>query len=79
MQEFNANDGYENNVHLLYKDKGVGKAVVFMDGVRTEGTWRKDKRASRTLIYDSNGTSIKFNKGTIWFSILPTNGVATVK
>ena len=79
MQEFNANDGYENNVHLLYKDKGVGKAVVFMDGARTEGTWRKDKRASRTLIYDSNGTSIKFNKGTIWFSILPTNGVATVK
>lgn len=79
MQEFNANDGYENNVHVLYKDKGVGKAVVFMDGTRTEGTWRKDKRISRTLIYDSNDTPIKFNRGTIWFSILPTNGIITVK
>lgn len=79
MQESQANDGYENNAHLLYKDKGVGKAIVFMDGTRIDGTWRKDKRVSKTLIFDSNGTPIKFNKGTIWFSILPTDGVVTVK
>lgn len=79
MQEYNANDGYENNVHLLYKTKGVGKAVVFRDGVRMDGTWRKDNRVSRTLIFDSNGTPIKLNKGTIWFSILPIDGVVTVK
>lgn len=79
MQESHANDGYENNVHLLYKDKGVGKAIVFMDGARIGGTWRKDTRKSKTLIFDSNGTPIKFNKGTIWFNILPTDGVATVK
>ncbi|MEK7533963.1 MAG: DUF3048 domain-containing protein [Patescibacteria group bacterium] len=79
MQQYNANDGYEDNVHLLYKDKGVGKAIVFMDGTRIDGTWRKDKRVSRTLLFDSNGTPIKFNKGTIWFSILPTDGIVTVQ
>lgn len=79
MQELQANDGYENNAHLLYKDKGVGKAIVFMDGTRMDGTWRKDKRVSRTLIFDSNGNPIKFNKGPIWFNILPTDGVVEVK
>lgn len=78
MQQSNANDGYENNVHLLYKTKGVGKAVVFMDGIRIDGTWRKDNRASKTLLFDTKGSPIKFNRGTIWFEILPTNGVANV-
>lgn len=79
MQELQANDGYENNVHLLYRDKGVGKATVFIDGARVDGTWRKDKRVARTLIFDSNGNPIKFNKGIIWFSILPRDAVVTVK
>lgn len=79
MLETSANDGYENNQHLLYKTKGQGKAHVFMDGKETVGTWRKDSRTARTLLFDSNGTPIKFVKGTIWFEILPTDGVLTVK
>lgn len=78
MQQSNANDGYENNVHLLYKTKGVGKAVVFTDGTRIDGTWRKDNRTSKTLLFDTKGSPIKFNRGTIWFEILPTNGVVNV-
>ncbi|MDP3726960.1 MAG: DUF3048 domain-containing protein [bacterium] len=76
MQESNAYDGYENNIHLLYKTKGTGQALVFMDGKEIKATWRKDKRTARTLIFDSNGLPIKFNRGTIWFEILPTTGVA---
>lgn len=79
MRESRANDGYENNGHILYKDKGTGKAVVFVDGTRIDGTWRKDKRVSRTLLFDSNGVPIKFNKGNIWFNILPTDGVVNVR
>lgn len=79
MIETHANDGYENNVHLLYKTKGVGKANIFMDGKETIGSWRKDSRTARTLLFDKEGTPIKLNKGTIWFEILPTNGVLTVK
>jgi hypothetical protein len=79
MIESNANDGYENNLHLLYKTKGTGKAEIFMDGKRTTGTWEKDSRTSRTLLFDNTGSSIKFDRGTIWFEILPTDGILTVK
>ncbi|MBF8250313.1 MAG: hypothetical protein HW400_914 [Candidatus Levybacteria bacterium] len=79
MTETNANDGYENNQHLLYKTKGVGKANIFMDGKQTVGTWKKDSRTARTLLFDSTGSPIKFNRGTIWFEILPTDGILTVK
>ncbi len=78
MIESRANDGYENNVHLLYKTKGTGKAHIFMDGKEISGTWRKDKRTSRTLIFDSNGEQIEFNRGLLWFEILPTTGVVNV-
>jgi len=79
MQEENANDGYENNIHLLYHNKGTGKAAIFIDGKRTDGTWRKDSRTSRTLLYDASGNAIQFDRGVIWFTILPVNGTLIVK
>ena len=79
MRESNANDGYEDNVHLLYKTIGTGKAVVFMDGKKISATWAKDDRTSRTIVTDSSGNQIKFDKGQIWFEVLPTDGVLTVK
>src|SRR3989344_5655883 len=51
MAESNANDGYENNAHLLYGTKGIGKANIFMDGKQIIGTWKKDARTSRTLLF----------------------------
>ncbi len=75
MIESRANDGYENNLHLLYKNKGTGKAHIFMDGKEIEGSWEKKTRDSRTLIFDENGEEIKFNRSQIWFEILPTTGV----
>jgi len=79
MLESNANDGYENNVHLLYRNKGTGKATVFKDGKQIKGTWQKDSRTGRTIIKDASGNRIKFGRGLIWFEILPTEGVQTVK
>ncbi|HSX40730.1 MAG TPA: DUF3048 domain-containing protein [Candidatus Saccharimonadales bacterium] len=80
MQESNANDGYENNLHLLYGDKGTGKAVIFMDGKQTTGTWKKQDRKSHLYIYDANGAQVKFDRGLIWFEVLPLQeGSLTVK
>ncbi len=79
MQERHANDGYEDNAHLLYQTKGTGKAVVYMDGKKIAATWRKTSRTSRTLLFDTNGNGIKFNRGVIWFEILPTTGVLEEK
>lgn len=79
MQERSANDGYENNVHLLYKDKGTGKAIVFQNGKQITATWQKDLRTSRTIVKDASGKEIKFVRGLIWFEIFPTDGVLNVK
>ncbi|MBI2032642.1 MAG: DUF3048 domain-containing protein [Candidatus Levybacteria bacterium] len=79
MRESNANDGYENNVHLLYRTEGSGKAVVFQDGKEIKATWSKDEREAKTILKDSDGNEIKFTRGTIWFSILPIDGVVEVK
>lgn len=79
MLELSANDGYENNIHLLYRTKGSGKATIFMDGKKISGTWTKDSRTSRTILTDTSGNEIKINRGLIWFEILPTDGVLTVK
>ena len=79
MLQTHANDGYEDNQHLLYRTKGLGRANIFMDGKQIIGTWRKDSRIAKTLLFDNTGLPIKFDKGTIWFEILPTDGILTVK
>ena len=79
MIEENANDGYVANDHLFYQDKGTGKAVIFKDGKKYSGTWEKDSRTDRTIITDASGNELKFNRGLIWFEILPSDGVLTVK
>ena len=58
---------------------GYGEALIFMDGKQIIGTWEKDSRTARTLLFDSAGNPIKLDRGTIWFEILPTDGVATDK
>jgi hypothetical protein len=78
MDESHANDGYTDNEHMLYGDKGTGKALIFMDGKQIKGSWKKADRTIRTMIYDSNGNEVKFDRGKIWFEIQPTDGVVTV-
>lgn len=79
MKQSHANDGYENNEHLLYQDIGTGKAVIFMDGKQITGMWKKASATGRLLIYDANGDPITFTAGNQWFTILPLDGVLTVK
>ncbi len=79
LRESNANDGYENNAHLLYKTKGSGKANIYMDGKEIKGTWEKDSRTDRTIVSDEDGKEVEFNRGAIWFEILPSDSVVKVQ
>jgi hypothetical protein len=71
QRESNANDGYENNAHLLYGTIGKGKALIFQDGNLIEGTWNKTSRVARTKYLDSAGKEINFNRGQIWIQTVP--------
>jgi len=72
MTERNANDGYENNAHMLYGTKGTGNAVVFQDGKRVAATWVKADREARLTLKDKSGAEIAFTRGLIWFQVLAT-------
>lgn len=79
MAESHANDGYENNAHMLYGTKGTGDALIFQDGEEIEGTWKKATRTSPTQLFDANGDDIELNKGKTWFEIQPINANVLVK
>ncbi|OGE70581.1 hypothetical protein A2617_03470 [Candidatus Daviesbacteria bacterium RIFOXYD1_FULL_41_10] len=70
-RESNANDGYENNAHLLYGTTGQGRALIFQDGKVISGKWSKASRTARTKYTDDKGSEIKFNKGLIWIETVP--------
>ncbi|MBI2011996.1 DUF3048 domain-containing protein [Candidatus Daviesbacteria bacterium] len=71
MRESRANDGYEGNVHLLYANKGQGKALILQDGKVIEGQWVKPNRQSREKFIDSEGSEIEFNRGQLWIQTVP--------
>lgn len=52
---------------------GEGQALVFQDGKAIEGTWKKEEREKRTRFYDKNGEEIKFNRGTTWVEVVPSD------
>ncbi len=79
MSEGRANDGYEGNLHMLYGTKGTGDAVIFQDGKQIKGEWSKDDRESRTMLTDASGKKISFNRGVIWFQIVPDDSPISVK
>lgn len=74
-QESHANDGYENNVHLLYANKGPqapsGKALIFEDGKVIKGQWMKANRLAREKFVDESNKEVGFNKGQIWIQTVP--------
>lgn len=69
--ESHANDGYENNAHLLYNTIGQGKALFFIDGKVVEGKWLKNSRTNRTKYLANNSREVVFNRGVIWIQTVP--------
>lgn len=51
---------------------GSGKALFFMDGGVTVGTWSKASDGSQTTFADGSGQPMAFNAGNTWISVVPT-------
>ncbi|MBI2442473.1 MAG: DUF3048 domain-containing protein [Candidatus Levybacteria bacterium] len=79
MIESPANDGYDGNAHRLYRSKGTGDAIIFQDGKEIKGKWKKASREDRTIITGPNGSPVEFDRGVIWFEIVPTTGTVEAK
>lgn len=61
----------DEHLHNLYDVVGKGTGVLFQNGEKTEITWSKTNRTSRTVFKDASGKEINFVPGNIWIEILP--------
>jgi len=59
------------HLHNLYKVIGSGKGVLLQNGTKTDITWSKANRSSRTIFKTASGTEVNFVPGNIWVEILP--------
>lgn len=65
------------NSSLKMQTVGTGKAIIFQDGQRVDGTWEKVNQSIRTIFKDANGREIRFNRGQRWITIV-NSGIAIV-
>ncbi len=61
----------DEHLHNLYAVIGSGNGVLVQNGQKTEITWSKANRLSRTIYKDEKGKEINFVAGNIWVEILP--------
>jgi len=61
----------DEHLHNLYAVIGSGKAVLLQNGIKTDLTWTKTARISRTIFKDASGKEVNFIPGRIWIEILP--------
>jgi len=63
----------DEHLHNLYDVIGSGSGILLQNGDKTEITWSKANRLSRTIYKDKSGKEINFIAGNIWVEILPLN------
>ena len=57
---------------------GVGRALYFVDGTVTEGSWTKADYGSQTFFWDTAGNKIRLNPGgTTWIQLVPAQARVT--
>lgn len=62
-------EGQYNDANLISQ----GKAEIYRDGDKIEGTWKKSSEAGKLYFLDGSGSEIKFSPGNIWVEILQMN------
>ncbi|MFH1890173.1 MAG: DUF3048 domain-containing protein [Candidatus Kuenenbacteria bacterium] len=48
---------------------GQGKALIFRDGIKISGSWKRRSLESRTIFYNQQDEEIHFKPGNIWIAI----------
>lgn len=62
----------DEHLHNLYAVIGSGNGVLVQNGTKTDITWAKANRVSRTIYKDkATGKEVNFVPGNVWVEILP--------
>jgi len=67
----------DEHLHNLYDVIGSGNGVLIQNGEKTEITWSKANRTSRTIFKDKSGKEVNFVAGNIWIEIVATGSTVS--
>jgi hypothetical protein len=67
----------DEHLHNLYAVTGTGTGILFQNGIKTDITWSKQNRLSRTIYKDASGKEVNFVPGQIWVEIIPIGSKVT--
>lgn len=56
---------------------GSGKATIYQNGTKIDGTWKKTDKYSRTQFLDASGKLISLYRGTTWVEIVNPGSTVT--
>ena len=62
---------------LDYRMTGGGKASIFRDGRRVDGTWKRDTQTDMFTFYDQGGVQILLSPGQSWMHFVYQDWVVT--
>ncbi len=69
-----------NELGFIMDTVGSGKAKIFSDGKRIDGSWKKTSQTARTIFSDENGDEIRYNPGQRWITVVsPDTAVVTTQ
>lgn len=54
---------------------GTGKAIFYVDGKKTIGTWKRTGQSSAPKFFDDAGKEVVLNGGTTWVEVVPTGTI----
>ena len=68
----------DEHLHNLYAVVGSGTGVLIQNGFKTDITWTKANRSSRTIYKDKNTSKeVNFVPGNVWVEILPIGNIVS--
>ena len=73
ITEYSADRDVLGNPAQFTKTVGQGKAVVFRNGRRIDGTWSRPSAQDGTTLKSTNGRPIALSPGGAWFVLVATN------
>lgn len=71
IQYVNATQSGDTLRHNILGMTGTNTATILMDGKVYAATWKKATRDDRTIFYDDKGAEFRFDRGRIWYQIVP--------
>jgi hypothetical protein len=67
----------DEHLHNYYEVVGTGTGVLLQNGEKTDITWSKANRVSRTIFKDKSGKEVNFVPGNIWVELLPSDSAVS--